>query len=226
MNHAQEIPAYGLWTLVIVNSAIFILFAFSFFKPKTTRDWRTFGTFSAFIVALFVEMYGFPLTIYLLSGWLARRYPGVDLLGHDTGHLWYTVLGLKGDPHSNPIHLASNLLILGGFVVLASAWRVLFNAQKTGTLAKTGAYGYIRHPQYAAFILIMIGFLLQWPTLLTLVMFPILVTVYIRLAHREEREVRAMFGAEWDAYAARTPGFIPRFGGRGRPQHGERQAHA
>ena len=226
MNHAQEIPAYGLWTLVIVNSAIFILFAFSFFKPKTTRDWRTFGTFSAFIVALFVEMYGFPLTIYLLSGWLARRYPGVDLLGHDTGHLWYTVLGLKGDPHSNPIHLASNLLILGGFVVLASAWRVLFNAQKTGTLAKTGAYGYIRHPQYAAFILIMIGFLLQWPTLLTLVMFPILVTVYIRLAHREEREVRAMFGAEWDASAARTPGFIPRFGGRGRPQHGERTAHA
>jgi methanethiol S-methyltransferase len=221
MNHAQDIPAYGLWTLVIINSAIFILFAFSFFKPKTKRDWRTFSTFSAFIVALFVEMYGFPLTVYLLSGWLARKYPGVDLLGH------YTLLGFKGDPHSNPIHLASNLVILGGFILLASAWRVLFAAQKTGTMATTGAYAYIRHPQYAAFILIMIGFLLQWPTLLTLVMFPILVTVYVRLAHREECEVRASFGAQWDAYAARTPSFIPHlFGGGGGAARGERRAHA
>ena len=226
MNHAQEIPAYGLWTLVVINSAIFILFAFSFFKPKTQRDWRTFGGFSAFIIALFVEMYGFPLTIYLLSGWLVRRYPGVDFLGHDAGHLWSTLLGLKGDPHSSPIHLVSNIVILGGFILLASAWRMLFAAQKTGTLATTGAYAYVRHPQYAAFILIMIGFLLQWPTLPTLVMFPILVTVYVRLAHREEREVRETFGAQWDAYAARTPGFIPWFGNRNRSIGGERRAHA
>ncbi len=226
MNHAQDIPAYGLWTLVIINSAIFILFAFSFFKPKTKRDWRTFSTFSAFIVALFVEMYGFPLTVYLLSGWLTRTYPGLDVLGHDTGHLWYTLLGFKGDPHFNPIHLASSLVILGGFILLSSAWRVLFAAQKTGTLATSGAYAYIRHPQYAGFILIMIGFLLQWPTLPTLVMFPILVTVYVRLAHREEREVRAAFGAQWDAYAARTRGFIPHLLRGGGTTGGERRAHA
>jgi protein-S-isoprenylcysteine O-methyltransferase Ste14 len=211
MNHAQNVPAYGLWSLVIINAAIFIIFAFSFFKPKTTRDWRTFGTFSAFIVALFVEMYGFPLTIYLLSGWLAQRYPGVDPLSHDFGHLWYTLVGFKGDPHLNPIHLVSNLIILGGFLLLSGAWRVLFRAQQQGTLATTGPYAYVRHPQYVAFIAIMFGFLLQWPTLVTLVMFPVLVTVYIRLAFREEREVQAEFGESWDRYAAHTPAFIPRF---------------
>jgi protein-S-isoprenylcysteine O-methyltransferase Ste14 len=209
MNHPQDIPAYGLWSLVIIDSALFIFFAFSFFKPKTTRDWRTFGTFSAFIVALFVEMYGFPLTIYLFAGWLGRRFPGVDPLGHDFGHLWYTLLGFKGNPHFNPIHIASNLLILAGFVLLSSAWTVLYQAQATRTLATGGAYKYVRHPQYVAFIVIMFGFLLQWPTLVTLVMFPILVTIYVRLAHREEREVRAEFGARWDRYAAVTPGFVP-----------------
>ena len=218
MNHGNALPAYGLWVLVLINSAVFIIFAFSFFKPKTKRDWRTFSGFSAFIVALFAEMYGFPLTIYLLSGWLARRFPGVDFLSHDAGHLWYRVLGFSGDPHSNPIHILSNVLIVAGFFLLSAAWRVLYAAQKEGTLATSGPYAYVRHPQYIGFIVIMIGFLLQWPTLLTLVMFPILVTVYVRLAHREEREVAAALGEAWRRYASVTPGWIPRLGrkpGRG-----------
>ena len=225
MNHDSDVPAYGLWSLVIINSAIFIIFAFSFFKPTTKRDWRTFGGFSAFIIALFVEMYGFPLTIYLLSGWLVRKFPGVNPLGHDFGHLWYTLLGLKGDPHSNPIHLASNLLILGGFLLLAAAWMVLYTAQREGALAVTGPYAYVRHPQYVGFIVIMFGFLLQWPTLVTLVMFPILVTVYVRLAKREEQEVRAEFGSAWDEYAVRTPGFIPRLRRHETPIDSARKAH-
>ena len=225
MNHGQDIPAYGLWTLVIINSAIFIMFAFSFFKPKTKRDWRTFGSFSAFLVALFVEMYGFPLTVYLLSGWLSRKFPGIDPLGHDFGHLWYTLLGFTGDPHWNPIHIASNVLIAAGFFLLSASWRVLFRAQKEGTLATTGPYAHVRHPQYAGFIVIMFGFLLQWPTLVTLVMFPILVIVYVRLAHREEREVRQELGAVWAEYAARTPRFIPRVRQR-RPVEGKSSAHA
>jgi protein-S-isoprenylcysteine O-methyltransferase Ste14 len=219
MNHEQGVPAYGLWSLVILNSAIFLLFAFSFFKPKTTRDWRTFSTFSAFIVALFVEMYGFPLTIYLLSGWLTQKFPGVDPLGHDFGHLWYTVLGFKGDPHLNPIHLASNVLILGGFLLLSFAWSVLHRAQQTGTLATAGPYAYVRHPQYVAFIAIMFGFLLQWPTFVTLAMFPVLVVTYVRLAHREERDARARFGAAWNRYAAHTPRFVPRAWPKGEVGH-------
>jgi len=215
MNTAQNAPAYGLWMLVIINSAIFIIFAFSFFKPKSRRDWRTFGSFSAFIVALFIEMYGFPLTIYLLSGWLTRLVPGIDPFSHNAGHFWATVLGLKGDPHLNPIHLTSDLLIFGGLVLLAGAWRVLFEAQRTGKLAVVGPYRYVRHPQYAGFIVIMIGFLFQWPTLLTLLMFPILVALYVRLAHKEEREVAEHFGEVWRRYAEETPRWFPRI--RSRP---------
>ena len=205
----HDAPAYGLWSLVIINSALFIFFALSYFKPKTTRDWRTFGTFSAFIVALFVEMYGFPLTIYLLYPWLAARFPGVDPFSHDFGHIWYPLLGFSGNPHLNPIHLASNVVIVLGFWLLASAWRVLYEAQRTSTLATGGPYARIRHPQYVAFILIMLGFLLQWPTLITLVMFPILAITYVRLARREEAEVKATFGSAWNEYAEHTPRFIP-----------------
>ena len=185
--------AYGLWPLVIINSLLFIAFAFSFTHPKTKRDWRSFSAFSAFIVALFVEMYGFPLTIYLLSGWIAARYPGIDLFSHEAGHLWNTLLGWKINPHVDPLHILSNLLIFGGFLLLASAWKVLYAAQRERRMATSGPYARLRHPQYAAFVLILFGFLLQWPTLPTLVMFPVLVFMYVRLALREEREAVAEF---------------------------------
>ena len=207
----ENAPAYGLWLLVVINAGVFIIFAFSFARPRTARDWRSFGAFSAFLVALFTEMYGFPLTIYLLSGWLGSRYPGVNILSHNTGHLWETLLGWRGDPHLNPLHLLSNVIIGVGFLILASAWDVLYKAQREGQLATTGPYAQVRHPQYGGFILIMSGFLLQWPTLLTLVMFPILVTMYVRLARREEREVQAAFGEAYRRYAATTPAFVPRF---------------
>jgi protein-S-isoprenylcysteine O-methyltransferase Ste14 len=208
-----EAPAYGLWLLVIINVAVFAIFAFSFTHPRTARDWRSFGAFTAFLVALFTEMYGFPLTIYLLSGWLQRRYPGLDLLSHNSGHLWETLLGSQGDPHLNPLHLLSGFLIAGGFILLAAAWRVLYAAQQAHQLATTGPYAHVRHPQYAGLILIMLGFLVQWPTILTLAMFPFLVWMYVRLARREEREVRAEFGETYARYAATTPAFIPRLPG-------------
>ena len=207
-------PAYGLWTLVVINSAIFLIFAFSFTMPATKRDRRAFSAFSAFVIALFVEMYGFPLTIYLLSGWLGRRYPGLDLTSHDVGHLWETLLGWKGDPHWNPLHLMSGALIFAGFLLLAAAWDVLFGTQRNGRLATTGPYSHVRHPQYDAFVLIMLGFLLQWPTLLTLAMFPVLVLMYVRLAAHEEAEARTTFGEEWDRYAAQVPRFVPQLGRR------------
>ena len=210
MNHNE--PAYGLWSLVIINSAIFIMFAFSFFKPATKRDWRTFSAFSAFIVALFVEMYGFPLTIYLLSGWLQTRFPGLDLLSHDAGHLWSTLLGEKGDPHFGFLHIVSYVFLGFGFYLLSTAWHVLYHAQRRHSLATAGPYARIRHPQYVAFVLILLGFLFQWPTILTLAMFPFLLVMYGRLAIIEEGEMRAQFGSDYELYAARTPRFWPKLG--------------
>ncbi len=209
MNHTES--AYGLWSLVIFNSAIFIMFAFSFFKPNTGRDWRTFGAFAAFVVALFVEMYGFPLTIYLLSGWLQTRFPSLDLLSHNSGHLWSTLLGEKGDPHSGVLHIASYVFLGYGFFLLSAAWNVLYHAQRRRSLATAGPYARIRHPQYVAFVLILLGFLLQWPTLLTLAMFPILLLMYGRLAVTEEAEMQSQFGAMYERYAEKTPRFFPHF---------------
>ena len=214
----HDAPAYGLWLLVFFNSAIFLMFAFSFFKPQTARDWRTFSAFAAFIVALFVEMYGFPLSIYLMSGWLQTKYPNLDLLSHNSGHLWSTLLGEKGDPHFGVLHIASYVFLGFGFYLLSSAWNVLYHAQRGNALAVTGPYGRIRHPQYVAFVLILFGFLLQWPTLLTLLMFPILLLMYGRLAVTEDADMRKKFGAEFDTYAARTPRFIPRLGASSQPK--------
>ena len=211
MNH-EHMQAYGLWSLMILNSAVFIFFAFSFTHPETKRDWRSLGAFSGFILALFAEMYGFPLTIYFFSGWIGKHYPGTDPFSHDAGHLWHTLLGLKGNPHLDIFHLLSNFFVIGGFFLLASSWKVLFQAQKQKCLAVSGPYRHVRHPQYDAFVLIMFGFLLQWPTLLTLAMFPVLVWMYIKLSAREEAEVKRTYGDEYLSYAARVPRFFPKLG--------------
>jgi methanethiol S-methyltransferase len=218
MEHTADAPAYGLWSLVIINSAVFIIFALSFAKPQSPRDWRSFGAFSAFLVALFAEMYGYPLTIYLLSGWLTSRFPGVDFLSHDAGHLLEMMFGWKANPHFGPFHLLSFALIGAGFWLLAVSWKYLHAAQRAHRLAASGPYARVRHPQYIAFVLIMTGFLVQWPTVVTLAMYPVLVFMYARLAKREEQDMAAQFGHEYREYAVKTPRFLPKLGVHPVPQ--------
>jgi protein-S-isoprenylcysteine O-methyltransferase Ste14 len=212
---------YGLWTLVVIDSAVMIVFAASFFHPRGSRDWRVMGGFSAFVIALFTEMYGAPLTVYLLSGWLGSRFPALKAT-HSGGHLWNDLVGWDADPHVSPFHLASYVLIVGGFWLITAAWRVLHAAAQEGTLATSGPYAWLRHPQYLGFLLVMVGWLLQWPTIPTLLMFPVLAVVYARLARSEERDVAAQFGQAWTGYAARVHAYVPhRPPGRPLSQHGQ-----
>ena len=210
MTHPEN--GYGLWGLALLNASVFIIFAFSFFKPATKRDWRSFGVFSAFIAALFAEMYGFPLTIFMISGWLQSRFPSVDWFSHDSGHLLEMMFGWRSNPHLGPFHIASILLIGGGFWLISAGWASLHAAARVHKLAATGIYARVRHPQYMGFILIMLGFLMQWPTLLTLAMFPVLVFMYLRLARQEDRNLLNAFGEEYRSYMEQTPAFIPRLG--------------
>ena len=221
MANSSAPPEYGLWSLVIINSLVFIIFAFSFAKPQSARDWRSFGAFSAFLVALFVEMYGYPLTIYLLSGWLTSRFPGVDFFAHDAGHLLEVMFGWRANPHFGPFHFLSFIFMGAGFWLLAASWKVLYEAQVAHRLAVSGPYARVRHPQYIGFVLIMLGFLVQWPTLVTLAMFPILVFMYGRLAKREEREMLIQFGDEYRRYTVMVPGFFPRLGSRSESGRGD-----
>lgn len=195
---------YGMWVMAGVNIFVFLVFAFSFTRPRKGRDWHSFGAFSAFIVALFTEMYGFPLTVYLLSGWIGSRFPELSF-SHDGGHLWYSLLGLQGDPHQYPIHIMSEWMILGGMIFLAVTWKYLHRAQQKGEVASQGPYARMRHPQYAAFILILTGFLIQWPTLLTAVMYPVLLFMYIHLAGLEEKESLRYFGRDYEVYMESVP---------------------
>ena len=209
--HGEDLGnyAYGMWTVVAFNVILFSFFALSFIKPKTTVEWRSMGAFVAFIAALFAEMYGFPLTIYLLSSWLGKSYPVLNPFSHSHGHLWLVLLGLADSSTAMTVlHAVTNVMIFCGLYVMQNGW-VLIHAAKGNHLVTEGMYARVRHPQYSGLFLITSGFLIQWPSLLTLVMWPILTFAYYRLAMREEKDVERQFGQAWRDYKARVPAFIP-----------------
>ena len=218
--HGEGISwGYGFWSLVLINAAIFVFLALSFLTPVKRREWRSFGLFTAFVVALFTEMYGFPLTIYILTAVLGSRYPALNPFSHASGHLWITLFG-GGAWMSVIIHVISNGLMVGGLLLMGVGWRRIHAAR--GELVTDGLYAWMRHPQYTGLYLISVGMLVQWPTIVTVATWPALLLIYYRLARREEREAEAQFGDAYRAYRARVPMFVPRLTRAPEPRWSER----
>ncbi len=205
----SESYAYGLWTIVLVNILFFLVFAFLFVFPKKRVEWRSMSIFSAFVAALYTEMYGFPLTIYVLASLLGKSYPTPAPFQHQKGHLWSTLTGWK---YADIFCSLGSLMMIGGMVLVWLGWSGIHKAK--GNLVKEGIYRYVRHPQYLGLILITTGMLIQWPTFITLLMWPLLLAAYIRLARFDDRDLEAKFGEDYLAYAQEVPAFIPLFFGR------------
>ncbi len=198
--------AYGMWVVVAFNVGLFLFFTLSFLKPRGSQEWRSMSVVTAFFVALFAEMYGFPLTIYLLTGWLGDTYPALEPFSHKLGHLWVVVLG--GSTLAWAVVMALSLtLMLMGYTLLSKGWTQIHAAR--GVLVTDGIYAYARHPQYTGLFLVIIGFLVQWPTILTVIMAPVLLFAYVHLAREEERRAEAEFAGEYNEYVRKTPAFFP-----------------
>jgi len=191
---------------VAFNIGLFLFFIISFLIPKGRAEWRNMGVVIAFLIALFTEMYGFPLTIYLLSGWLGDAYPVLQPYNHKFGHLWVVVFG--GSTIAWAVVMGLSLaFLLAGYTLMSKGWQQIHSAH--GDLVTDGVYGFVRHPQYTGLFLIIIGFLVQWPTFITVIMAPVLVYAYIRLSRSEERVVQKSFSEEYTLYAKSKPMFFP-----------------
>jgi protein-S-isoprenylcysteine O-methyltransferase Ste14 len=203
----NEAYAYGMWPVALASIGIFVFFVLSYLKPKKRREWQSMGAYSAFVVALFTEMFGFPLTIYILTSILGSRYPVIDPFTHINGHLWVALAG-GSTAVWVLIMLVSNVAMLGGLIIMGTAWKQIHGGK--GELVTSGLYSRVRHPQYFALFIITVGMLIQWPTIITAAMWPILMFMYYRLALREEREMGTSFGERYAAYKRRVPMLIPR----------------
>ena len=195
---------YGHWGWVLIMVLIASWVLYRFVAPRSWRDWMGAGLVQAFIIALYAEMYGFPLTIYLLTGFL-----GIDLpLTGFSGHLWATMLGY-GATGAMLEMMLGGLFIVVGLVLLIRGWVQVYRTSLEGKLATEGVYGVVRHPQYTGIILAVFGQVIHWPTVITLLLFPLIVWAYVRLAKREESALTECFGEEYQAYRQRVPMLFP-----------------
>ena len=197
----------GHWGLTLIMILVGVWIVVRFLVPKSRKEWRNAGLLQAFIIALYVEMYGFPLTIYLLTGFLGLDIPWI----HFKGHLWSTLLGLGETGAMIEMFIGLGMVVIG-VTLIVRGWHLVYHAQKKGDLVTEGVYRYVRHPQYTGIFLALFGQLVHWPTLPTLLLFPVIVWLYHRLAKKEEKQMLERFGEEYAAYMRRTPMFFPRPG--------------
>lgn len=198
----EDTYQYGQWGIVLIMIVIFGWLIFKFVRPMDKIEWRNAGILNAFIIALYAEMYGFPLTIYILSSVFGIDIPFI----HFKGHLWASLLGL-GESGAMVEMLFGYLAIITGGILIVDGWKKIYRAEDT--LVTDGIYRYMCHPQYSGIILVAIGMLIHWPTLITIIMFPILVFAYYKLAKKEEAKMIKKFGKIYQEYKSMTPMFFP-----------------
>lgn len=202
---ASTNSGYGAWWLTAVMVVIASWLVYRFLAPAGWREWSRAGLVQAFIIALYSEMYGFPLTIYVLTGFFGIDIPWF----HESGHLWATLLGFGESGAVIEMMLGYAFVILG-IALLIEGWREVYHASRQGRLAGEGLYGAVRHPQYLGIVVALFGQLVHWPTIPTLALFPIIVWAYVRLARKEEARMIERFGEEYLAYRRRVPMLLPR----------------
>jgi methanethiol S-methyltransferase len=198
---------YGNWIGAGFAIAFYAVVMGALLRSPRRRGWRHLGIGQAYFVALFTEMFGVPFTIYLLGSVL-----GVKLgFGMLQGHLWAVLLDRLGllplEQGVGLVMAVSTVMILWGLGLMAAGWAQVRKADTR--LVTTGLYRVVRHPQYLGFLLVAGAFLVQWPTLPTVVLFPVVLAVYMRLARWEEQELAGRFGSQWSEYRGRTPMLIP-----------------
>ena len=195
--------------LALANTGLFLLFAVGFFKIRRSRRWRSFGAARAFIATLYTDMYGTPLTVYLLSGWFQPRLPGIEWLSHGADRLFVSWFGWQPGPHFGLLQMLSIPVIVAGVTIVVLAWSGHYRSLRENSPATDGIYRRVRHPIYCGFFLIMLGVLLQCPTLATAVMFVTLTIMYMRLARHDERDALKRFGTLYRDYMTQVPAFAP-----------------
>lgn len=193
---------FGQWTYVIIWTILGAIFLF--FTPFYKKSQRKpAGAYLAFMVAMAFEMFGIPMSMYILTWVFGARIPEGVFWGH-TLFQWIGHTGMYIGTALMLIGVA--LVIMGWNVVYKRYWR---KGEGQGELVTDGIYRFIRHPQYTGFMLITLGMLLDWATLPMLIMWPILSVMYYRLARREEREMEAQFGEAYRNYLRQTSMFLP-----------------
>jgi protein-S-isoprenylcysteine O-methyltransferase Ste14 len=193
-----------LWPYAVVMIVVASWVLYHFLAPASWRDWTGAGLVQAFIIALYAEMYGFPLTLYFLSSVLPLEIP----LVHGSGHLWATLLGYGFTGQAVEMVIGS-IFVLAGLMLIIKGWtQVYFEGKR---LLSDRVYGVVRHPQYTGIFLAVFGQLVHWPTIPTLALAPLIVLAYVHLARREERQMIARFGEAYVAYRERVPMFFPRW---------------
>ena len=196
----------GAWALSVIMIVLVSWFFYRYSAPKNWREWAGAGLVQAFIIALYAEMYGFPLTIYLLV-----RFFGLDR-GNLNANLWSTLLGI-GEGGMMISMILGYALVFLGIGLFAQGWRELYRAHEQKRLATGGLYGVVRHPQYTGLFIGLFGEgVVHWPTVFSVGLFPLIVLAYVLLARSEERRMVAQFGEAYRAYQRRVPMFVPRWG--------------